>query len=425
MTKARTVIIGLDGVPFGMLKTFAETGIMPNTSRIIQDGLFMPMRSSIPEISSVAWSSIVTGAGPGEHGIYGFIDMQPDSYRIRFPNFRDLKVAPFWDRCDGQSVIINVPSTYPVREMNGVHISGFVSIDFEKSVHPKSLVPKLHDMNYSLDVDAQKAHTSMDLFLEDVDESLGARIEAYRYLWSSVDWQAFMLVFTGTDRLMHFLWNAYADEGHKHHGFFLEHFKRIDEVVGEIAGKMADDDTLIMLSDHGFEGLEKDIYVNCLLADEGFLSFRPGAEPKPACMDSATKAFALDPARIFINEKGKYPAGSVTSSDKEACLKDIEGLFASLEVEGKKVIKHIFRKQDAYSGRYLDEAPDLILIGAEGFNLKGAMSAKELVGKGPFTGKHTYPDAFLLTNKKSCGPEVAEPSVIDAGKLIRALVTRG
>ena len=66
----RTVIIGLDGVPFGMLKDFAEADVMPNASRIIRDGFFVPMRSSIPEISSVAWSSIITGTNPGEHGIF-------------------------------------------------------------------------------------------------------------------------------------------------------------------------------------------------------------------------------------------------------------------------------------------------------------------------------------------------------------------
>ena len=75
MKPARLVIIGLDGVPFGMLKDFAQTGIMPNTNRIMQDAFFSPMRSAIPEISCVAWSSIITGVNPGEHGTFGFIGL--------------------------------------------------------------------------------------------------------------------------------------------------------------------------------------------------------------------------------------------------------------------------------------------------------------------------------------------------------------
>ena len=421
----RTVIIGLDGVPFDMLKAFAETGVMPYTRRIIQDGLFTPMRSSIPEISSVAWSSIITGVNPAEHGIFGFMDLVSGSYKMRFPNFKDLKASPFWESCPGQAVIINVPSTYPVRQMNGVHISGFVSLDFEKSIYPPSLVPELRRLDYRLDVDARKAHDAMDLFLEDVEKSLDARIQTCRYLWDKFAWQVFMLVFTGTDRLMHFLWDAYEDPAHKYHNFFLEHFRKIDQAIGEITAEMTTDDLLIMLSDHGFERLEKDVYVNYLLASEGFLSFEPGAEPKLVNMASATKAFALDPGRIYINQKGKYPTGSVSEADKSICLKDLEQLFSSMEIDGKKVIKHIYRKENIYAGPYLEDAPDMVLIAQSGFNLKGAMAANQLAAKGPFTGKHTYPDAFLLLNNKDLTAGISdEPCVIDAGKLIKSCVSK-
>jgi len=163
------------------------------------------------------------------------MDLCDGSYKMRFPDFGDLKAPPFWDLWEGRSVIINVPSTYPVRQMNGVHISGFVSTDFEKSVHPKSLVSYLHKLDYRLDVDSQKAHSSMDLFLLDLDKTLDARIRTCHYLWDNHDWQTFMLVFTGTDRLMHFLWDAYEDKDHRHHNSFLKHFRRIDQAIGEIA----------------------------------------------------------------------------------------------------------------------------------------------------------------------------------------------
>ena len=305
-----------------------------------------------------------------------------------------------------------------------MHISGFVSIDFEKSVHPKSLVPQLHKLDYRLDVDAQKAHTDLNLFLEDLNKTLTARIEAIEYLWDYTNWQIFMPTFTGTDRLMHFLFDAYEDKTHKYHNDFLNHFRQIDDAIGNIYSKLSENDILIMLSDHGFGKLEKDVYVNYLLAGEGFLTFKPKAEPKLVNIDSATKAFALDPARIYINQKGKYPAGNVEANDKEACLKDLENLFRSLRIDGRKVIKHIYRKQDIYTGPYLEDASDLILIAEKGFNLKGTMAAQELAGKGPFTGKHTYEDALLIVNDKNIATSLNDQlSVIDAGKLIKRLVT--
>ena len=397
MTKnTKTVIIGLDGVPFGMIIDFAETGVMPHTCELISGAIFKKMHSSIPEVSSVAWSSIITGKNPGQHGIFGFMDLFPDSYKMRFPNFNDLKAPPFWDLWEGRSIIVNVPSTYPVREMNGVHISGFVSIDFEKSVHPKSLIPQLKDLDYRLDVDSQKAHSSMDLFLADLDKALDARIETYRYLWDNHNWQTFMLVFTGTDRLMHFLWDAYEDKNHKYHNLFLEHFRKIDQAIGEISSRVTDDDLLIMLSDHGFERLDHEVYISYILRQEGFLQFKQGKDIALNNIDYGTKAFVLDPARIYLNLKGKYPCGSVEPAETEGLLSDLENIFGSLEVDGNKVIRDIYRKEHIYSGPYLENAPDLVLVGTEGFNLKANVKTERLAGKGIFTGKHTQDTAFLV-----------------------------
>ncbi len=413
MNKQRTIIIGLDGVPYSLLYDLAEDGVMPNVKSLIEKGIFRQMASSIPEISSVAWSSIVTGKNPGEHGIFGFIDLFPNSYRIRFPNFYDLKASPFWVENDGVSVIINVPSTYPVKPMRGVHISGFVSIDFEKSVYPSSIIPTLKKMDYRLDVDSAKAHTSAELFLSDLDKTLDARIRAYEYLWNEFEWNTFMLVFTGTDRLMHFFWDAYQDSAHTYHKHFIEHFHKIDTAIGEIKRSIKEEDLLVMLSDHGFEKLEKDVYINYLLKSEHFLCFEDDDNPELTKITSETKAFALDPARIYINLKNKYPCGSVDLRDKEKVLRDLEALFKSVECEGRKVIKKIFRKEEIYSGPFLDEAPDLILLGERGFNLKANVKSNNLFDKAIFTGKHTQHDAFLLLYGDRLPPDVPDKLAVN------------
>ena len=422
MTKnPKTVIIGLDGVPFGMIQDFAESGVMPHTAELISQGTFRIMRSSVPEISSVAWSSVITGKNPGQHGIFGFTDLFPGSYKMRFPNFDDLKAPPFWDQWEGQSVIINVPSTYPVSQMNGVLISGFVSIEFEKSVHPKSLVPYLKRLDYRLDVDSQKAHSSMELFLEDLDKTLNARIQAYRYLWDSSNWQTFMLVFTATDRLMHFLWNAYEDAGHKYHNIFLEHFGKIDRTIGEVAGKISDEDLLIIHSDHGFERLDHDVYINYLLMQEGFLQLKDTQNIALDNIDHRTKAFALDPARIYLNQKGMYPCGTVDQAEGREILNQLEKLFSSLRINGRRVIRDIYRKEQLYTGPYIENAPDIVLVGAEGFNLRANIKAEKLSDKGIFDGKHTQDTAFLITRGLSNTAIVPDiPAISD----IRAIVEK-
>jgi predicted AlkP superfamily phosphohydrolase/phosphomutase len=419
MQSGRIIIVGLDGVPFGLLEELSNKGVMPNTKEIISSGIFRKMQSSVPEISSVAWSSIITGKNPGGHGIFGFTDLSSNSYQLRFPNFSDLQSEPFWNVINGKSVIVNVPSTYPVKDMNGVHISGFVSIDLSQSVFPKPLIPVLKELDYRLDVDSTLAHQSMELFLSDLEKTLHASIQTYRYLWRSVDWKIFMFVFTGTDRLMHFLWDVYEDENHKYHGPFVNHFRAIDEVIGEMLTGLSEEDLFVMLSDHGFERLDYDVYINSILRQEGFLHFDEKKELELIHINSSTKAFALDPARIYINLRGKYPNGGVDKQDKERLLRDLEALFSALEVGNRRAIKNVYRKEEIYSGPFIERAPDLVLVGGKGFNLKGNIKAEKTIGKEIFTGKHTQDDAFLLIKERMGENIVSDyPTVCDVKAIV-------
>jgi len=388
---------------------------MPNVQALIDRGVFKQMASSLPEISSVAWSSIITGSNPAQHGIFGFTDLALGTYRRIYPNFASLRKAPFWDRqAYGRSVILNVPSTYPARAMNGVLIAGFVALNLEKATYPSTLIPKLEELDYRVDVDAGKANQSTRLFLSDLDKTLRARIAAYRYLWRHETWDTFMFVFTGTDRLAHYLWDAYEDESHPYHGAFLDHLRQVDEVIGEIADSLSRDDKLIVLSDHGFELLEKEVYVNFVLQQHGLLVFETNTPARLTSIDATSKAFALDPGRIYLHLKGKYPRGSVSSKDREPLLQEVQAIFESLQIDGQKVIKRVYRKEEIYAGPLMDRAPDLVLLANPGFNLRATINPKRLWDKGNRTGKHTQEDAFLLVTG-DFDPAIVpqKPSVVD------------
>ena len=82
--RKRVVVVGLDGVPFSLLEDLKNRNIIPNMSAIFDNGYFGQMTVSIPEISSVSWTSFMTGQQSGEHGIFGFIDLEPGTYNIFF-----------------------------------------------------------------------------------------------------------------------------------------------------------------------------------------------------------------------------------------------------------------------------------------------------------------------------------------------------
>src|SRR5438128_307849 len=191
----RVALIGLDGSPYTLARRFVEDGTMPRMAELSRRGTLRQMDTSIPDISSVAWTSFMTGANPGRHGVYGFLDLQPNSYKIYFPNSRHIQSETLWDiagRAGRRSIVINVPSTYPARPLNGALVSGFVAIDLNKATYPPELVPKLRELDYRIDVDAGKVQESHDALMEDILKTLDRRFETLLYLFDSEKWDLFI-----------------------------------------------------------------------------------------------------------------------------------------------------------------------------------------------------------------------------------------
>ena len=416
MARKRVIIVGIDGAPFRLIKHLAEDGTMPNMKMLIEESIFRQMASSLPEISSVAWSSIITGTNPGVHGIFGFTDLAPGSYRTVYPNFNTLRATPFWGREGmGRSVIINVPTTFPVRALDGAMIAGFVALDLGRAAYPRSLVPRLKEMDYRVDVDAGRAAESIPEFLRDLDRTLEARVAAFRYLWREIlEWQTFMFIFTGADRLSHFLWHAYEDVSHPFHADFVGHFHKIDRVIGEIVDRLEKDDVMLLVSDHGFELLKHEVQLNVALKLTGHLRFEHSRSNSMKELTDGTRAFALDPSRIYVNLQGKYPKGCVAMADRGLLLEDLKAMFGALEVDGKRVVQRIYHKEEIFNGPCFEQAPDLVLLADEGFNLRASLKATELVEKDMRSGKHTQPDAFLIVRGDGAEEAVpTQPSVSD------------
>ena len=422
--RPRAVIVGLDGVPHRLIERYASDGTMPNLGAILATGTLRRMASSIPEISCVAWSTIITGRNPGVHGIYGFMNLRPGTYQFSFPAFGDLKAPPFWEEMpDTRAAIVNIPGTYPARTMNGVTVSGFVALDLARATYPKHLIPELERLGYRIDVDAAKGHSDIDAFLRDLDATLEARIRAARFLLARERWDIFFLAFTRTDRLSHFLFEAFENDAHPRAGAFRAHFKRIDGYLGELYETVGADDLLVLLSDHGFDLVETEINVNRALADAGFLKIASPTRDSFEGVGEGSRAFALDPARIYVNLRGRYPRGCVDPGDRERVARDVAGALQDLSVNGRPVIRSVFSREELYAGSRIAEAPDLVLLPRRGFDLKGRLAAPALVSRGGFTGMHTHDDAFLFVRSSAIPPSEipAAPWVGD----VRALVERG
>jgi predicted AlkP superfamily phosphohydrolase/phosphomutase len=417
--KKRVVLIGLDGSPYTLLNRFIEDGTMPNMAALSRRGSLLQMDTSIPDISSVAWTSFMTGANPGRHGIYGFLDLQPNSYKIYFPNSRHINGETLWGvagREGRRSIVINVPSTYPAQPLNGILVSGFVAIDLNKATYPPDLAPKLREMDYRIDVDARKVQQSHDALMEDILKTLERRVETLLHLFDNEEWDLFIGVITSTDRLQHFFFDAIEEENHKYHSAFKDYYRRVDNFLGQV-GERLRDETMIIMSDHGFTKIERQVYLNRWLIDNGYLKLKENARSIEDIAEGS-RAFALDPGRVYINLKGKYPAGTVERSDGAKLAEEIAKGIAEIAAEGRPIVARVFRRDELFSGPKLEFAPDLCVQPVYGYDLKGAVNKSELMDREIFTGMHTQDDATLYITAPQETLRSEKPHITDVAPTV-------
>lgn len=397
-------------MPIELMRRFSEDGTMPRVQEILKSGKLIPMSVSLPEISSVSWSSFMTGANPGRHGIFGFVELEPGGYRYRFPSFRDLRLPAFFDILGERgirSVIINLPSTYPARKIPGVLISGFVVPDLKRAVFPEHYFNILHEYGYEVDVDATKGKDRKMEFLSDLHYILKVRKQVADYIWSKEKWDVFMFTVTGTDRLHHFLFDAFRDERHPFHFEFKKYYAEIDAIIGDFYDRIAhrNGHELIMISDHGFSDLHREVYITPILKNNGFFrtQFRD-MDALEGITEDAT-AFALDPSRIYIHSKGKYPRGKVAKNEYNRIRMDIKNLFENYRIDGDKVIRQVFFKEEIYDSDCLEIAPDLVMLSSAGYDLKGGLQKQAEHGETHFRGMHSFDNALFFTTQPRLIPE--------------------
>ena len=404
--RKRLVVIGIDGVPYTFLKQQTDNGRLPRLAEIFRTGDFRRMNSVHPTVSSVAWSSYMTGKDPGWHNIFGFVDRTPNPFNLFIPTAKNMKAETLWESLSRQGkrvVVMNVPVTYPPRPVNGILIGGFLGTEIDKIGYPPSINEKLRAMDYRIDVDAWKGREQdKAAFFQDLDVTLDKRVEVAEHLMETEDWDFFQVHIMETDRINHFLWEHWASGAEPYGSAFLAFYERLDRHVGRLIDRIKDDPTTcsIIMSDHGFCSVKQEVYLNHWLEQEGYLTFDT-AEPKNVkAMHPKTRAYSLIPGRVFVNLKGREEKGSVEASEVETLRDELaERLLTMTDPDsGDPIIQRVFRREEIYSGPCLDQAADLIAVPYDGYDLKGNVGTGKLTHKGELVGMHTYDDASVFVS---------------------------
>ena len=153
-------------------------------------------------------------------------------------------------------------------------------------------------------------------------------------------------------------------------------YQKMDEVLGEVRRELRPDDTLLVLSDHGFTGFHRALHLNAWLRRRGLLVLRDGAtEGRELLADvdwSRTRAYACGFNGLFLNLAGREPEGIVLPGEAAETLLDalVAGLAAWRDPDtGTSVLPLVKRGTELYRGKHMARMPDLVLGPAAGYRV--------------------------------------------------------
>jgi predicted AlkP superfamily phosphohydrolase/phosphomutase len=421
----RVWVIGLDGATLDLIKPWAEAGYLPTFGRLIREGTWGEVKSTIPPITGPAWISFMTGTNPGKHGVFDFTYRRPGTYDFPPVTGENRRQPTLWNilsQAGKRVLVLNVPMTYPPEPINGLMVSGLpatslVTFPKELAAEIKAKIP-----DYIVYPDPGQAYSDqgINVFLDRVEKSITGGLKMWHEYNAQEKWDFAMILFNATDVIQHAMWKfmspihpQYNPEKARLYGdSILNVYRRFDSALAEIMDDMDDNTVLWVMSDHGFGPFHQFIHVNTWLIREGLMALRPnlitrakatlfkiGFSPMPVYnllmsiglgkfkrevvrgksqklrliflsfddVDwSKTIAYSLgNIGQIRINLKGREPQGSVEpGAEYEKAINDVIDRLTKLRdpKSGELVIETIHRREEIYSGPATEDGPDILFL---------------------------------------------------------------
>jgi predicted AlkP superfamily phosphohydrolase/phosphomutase len=366
----KVLVIGFDGAsPILIEKWIKELPTFDMFRKEGSSGLIVP---PIPAQTPVAWTTFMTGKNPGKHGIFSFATREIGTYERKIANPEMVKAKTLWHMLsdDGKRVgVINVPMC-GAENVRGFLVPGFLS-GKEGFVYPSNTQSQIK-RNFGTDKVAgdveidvlERVHTDPSLFFERINQITDEMAEICLHLLREEEWEFFMTVFLGTDRIQHFFWK-YVDSAHPKFqedvwGEYVKKFYiKIDKIVSRFLERVNEDTLIMVLSDHGFCPVSKEMVVNNYLEELGFLTTTELGK-----IDlERSKAVSYGYGDVWLNVKGREPKGIVDpKSEYEGVRTEICNKLKRIEIDGEKPIRDVKKREQLYQGPCLNNAPDLTTI---------------------------------------------------------------
>ncbi|MCF6158091.1 MAG: phosphodiesterase [wastewater metagenome] len=366
--RKRVFVLGLDSVPPELLFD-RWLNQLPHIKQLVSQSVYGGMKSTIPAITCPAWMSMMTSANPGRLGLYGFRNRTNYDYNgLFFANSRTIHIDTIWNilsRIGKKVVVIGVPMTYPPQPVNGCMITCFMTPDPGcEYTYPPELKPEVEYIakGYIFDVEEFRSDNK-DPILKTIYDMTEKRFRLARHFIRSKDWDFFMMVEMGPDRIHHAFWK-YFDESHPHYipgskyqNAILDYYKYLDTEIGNMLNLLDEHTMVLIVSDHGAKKMMGGICINEWLIQNGYLRLlqypREVTPFNKLIVDwEHTKVWGEGGyyGRIFMNVKGREPKGTIAKQHYEHFRNElIEGLEDLRDENGKNINTRAFKPEEIYS----------------------------------------------------------------------------
>jgi len=282
----KLVVIGFDAADWALVDPLIEAGRLPVTERFLEQATAGTNMSFVPLVGSPQiWASMATGRTPDAHGIQGFVRREGDRLSLK----QQWLAPAYWDLAGAvgkTSCVIGWWLTYPARDIVGVMVSdadtytpqGFR--DDAGLVRPDVLREDLAALQVDYrDITLEELGRFVDLeSLAGHEEALAAKLDKLRcmiagdrsylamakYLAPRSDFDVFSIYFRGLDLSCHTFWPYYQPDPRNEDldpvaaavfgQVIPSYYVYCDELLGEMLALFPQDRSVMILSDHGFEG---------------------------------------------------------------------------------------------------------------------------------------------------------------------------
>jgi predicted AlkP superfamily phosphohydrolase/phosphomutase len=212
MNAPKVFVIALDGATFDLIEPWAAAGHLPHLQKLIANGAYARLESTLPPITGAAWTSFQTGVQPGRHGIFDWLTRKDGSYDLVPISSQSIQREVLWEYLSrhGKRVgVMGVPVSYPARPVNGFILTDLLTPSGVNYAFPPELKDEIESKigPYPVMPEHWRGRYAARSWLENLKKSLARRAEIALYLSETKPWDFFMVHIMETDSVSHQMWH--------------------------------------------------------------------------------------------------------------------------------------------------------------------------------------------------------------------------